>query len=65
MAGAKHSAKVSQPQKKYIGARVFYAGMIQKECAGCNRTWRRGMMSVYEGKDYCSEACVLKEHHVA
>ena len=46
-------------QKKLVGRRVYYGGMILVSCEVCGKSWRRGMYSEHDGRYYCTERCVL------
>lgn len=58
----KTAKRDKQVQKKLIGTRVYYAGMIEQSCQECGRSWRRGMCSVFQGQYFCTEGCVIKSN---
>ena len=57
---AKHGAKVRQEQRARLGTRTMYAGMVETSCKTCGARQRKGMVSVYKGERFCSEACVVE-----
>lgn len=52
----------NKPQKILVGKKVLYIGMLGQTttCPQCNRSKRKGMVSLYNDQYYCSEDCVLK-----
>lgn len=52
--------EVIKKVEQQLGKKAQYIGLLgaRFSCPICNRSFKRGMVSEYQGKLYCSEDCV-------